>query len=235
VAEYTLGLMLALSRRLPEAATTLQEGRASHAELIGNDLAGRTLTIIGAGRIGRQVSRYAQVVGLTVLAVDPAPDPAVAAALGFTYVGLHDGLKRGDVISLHAPLTPDSRHLLNRHSLALLQPHALVINTARGELIDTTALLHALHTKTIGGAALDVIEGEELLDGQVEMTVLANGHVKPTVVREIAEHEALLKLPNVIMTNHNAYNSHQAHRRLTQGGVAVIRAYLADQPINIVK
>jgi D-lactate dehydrogenase len=234
VAEYTLTLMLALARRLPETITRLREGRASHQEVIGRDLAGQTLTVIGTGRIGIHVIRFAKVLGMRVLGVDIAPRPELAAGLGFDYVGLHEGLRHADIVSLHAPAVADNRHLLNRQSLALMKPDALVINTARGDLIDTTALLHALQTDKLGGAALDVIEGEELLDGQVEMQVLADGHVKAEVKREMAEHEALLELPNVIITNHNAYNSHQAHARLTSGGVEAVRAYQSGRPINVV-
>jgi D-lactate dehydrogenase len=235
VAEYTMALMLGLARRLPEAAGRLRSGRAAHADLVGRDLAGQTLTVIGTGRIGRNVIRYAKVFGMTVLGVDIMPNAEAAAELDFEYVGLHEGLQQADVISLHVPYTRDNRHLLNRRSLAVLKPGALIVNTARGELIDTTALLHGLHTSHLGGAALDVIEHEELLDGKVEMHVLTDGHVKPEVVRDIAEHEALLKLPNVILTNHNAYNTTQAHRRLAQGGAAAIRAYLAGQSIHVVK
>ncbi len=235
VAEYALGLMLSLARRLPEATSRLKAGQAAHADLTGRDLAGQTLTVIGTGRIGRHLIRYAQALGMTVLAVDPFPNEATAHQLGFRYVGLHDGLRQADIVSLHAPLTPDTKHLLNRRSLSLLKPGALVINTARGGLIDTTALLHALHTGHLGGVALDVIEGEEYLGGAIETQVLASGHVNQEVVRDIAEHEALLKLPNVILTNHNAYNTTQAHTRMVQGGIEAVTSFLAHQPINIVK
>jgi D-lactate dehydrogenase len=118
--------------------------------------------------------------------------------------------------------------------MAAMKPGALLINTARGELVNMTALLHALHTKRLGGAALDVIESEHLLGGDVQIEVLTNGTVKHEVVRDIAEHEALLQLPNVIMTNHNAYNTHEAHARLTASAVASAHAYLDGHPINMV-
>jgi D-lactate dehydrogenase len=235
VAEYTLGLMLALARRVPETTTLLKAGRATRSALVGRDLAGQTLTVVGTGRIGANVIRLARALGMHVLGVDVAPRPELAAELGFEYVGLHDGLAAADIVSLHTPLTPDNRHLLNRRSLALLKPDALIINTARGELIDTTALLHALHTGKLGGAALDVVEHEELLGGSLEMQVEASGHVTTEVKHDLAEHEALLTLPNVILTGHNAYNTHQAHARMTAGGVEVVRAYQAGQPMNVVR
>ncbi|HSX01950.1 MAG TPA: NAD(P)-dependent oxidoreductase [Candidatus Saccharimonadia bacterium] len=234
VAEYTMALMLALSRRLPEATTRLRGGVADHADLMGRDLAGRTLTVIGTGRIGQNVIGYARAFGMTVLGVDVYPNEAAADKLGFAYVGLHEGLQRADIISLHAPLTPDNKHLLNRRSLAALKPGTLVINTARGELIDTTALLHALHTGHLGGAALDVIEGEKYLGGTMETEVLEDGSVTQAVLREIAEHEALLKLPNVIITNHNAYNTAEARGRIVSGGMETVRAFVAGNPINVV-
>ena len=234
VAEYTLGLMLALARRIPETSQLLKKGQAAHAQLIGRDLAGQTLTVVGTGRIGANVIRFARALGMRVLGVDVRPQPQLAAELGFEYVGLHDALAAADVVSLHAPLTPDNRHLLNRRSLGLLKSDALIINTARGELIDTTALLHALHTGKLGGAALDVIEDEHLLTGSVEMHIQENGHVKTEVKREIAEHEALLALPNVILTGHNAFNTHQAHVRLASGGVEAVRAFQSGRPIRVV-
>lgn len=233
VAEYALALMLALSRRLPEAIQRLHDGRADHADLTGRDLSGQTLTVVGTGRIGLNVIRRARAFGMTVLGVDPFPKPAAAEEFGFEYVGLHDGLARANVISLHAP-ADDNRHLLNRRSLAALKPGALVINTARGELIDTTALLHALHSGHLGGAALDVIEGEDLLGGRVETAVLADGSTKNQVVREIAEHEALLRLPNVIITNHNAFNTREAQARITGTAIDSIKAFLGNVPINVV-
>lgn len=233
LAEYTLGLMLGLTRRIPEAAERLHHGQANHADLVGMDLAGKTLTVIGAGRIGRNVIRLAHAFRMEVLAVDPVTDHVAATEIGFEYTGLHDGLRRADIISLHAPYTPDNRHILNRHSLTATKPGVLIINTARGELINATALLHALHTGQVGGAALDVIEGEEHLGGHMEVSVLADGRAEHQVVREIAEHEALLKLPNVIITNHNGYNSREAQARLTAITVNNINAYLAGQPVNV--
>ncbi len=235
VAEYTMALMLALSRRLTEAAAQVQTGKLDHAQLVGRDLASQTLTIVGTGRIGRHVARLARAFGMTVLGVDPYPNEIAATEIGYEYVGLHDGLARGDIISLHAPGGRDNQHLINRQSLALLKPTALLINTARGDLIDTTALLHALHTRKLGGAALDVVEGEALLAGSVETEVLADGRVKQAILREIAEHDALLKLPNVIMTGHNAYNTVEAQGRIVAGGVENIKAFLAGQPLNTVR
>jgi D-lactate dehydrogenase len=235
VAEYTIGLLLSLSRRLPETIGRLREGRAEHQDLVGIDLAGKTLTVIGTGRIGQNVIRLANAFKMKVLGSDPYPNTAAAKELGYTNVGLHDGLKRADVVSLHAPLTADNKHLINKHSLSIMKPGALLINTARGELIDTTALLHALHTGHLGGAALDVIEAEDLLGGRTEARVLSSGQVKHEVVRDIAEHEALLRLPNVIITNHNAFNTHEAHARITDTAIETIRAFRAGQPINVVK
>ncbi len=234
VAEYALMLMLALSRRLTETIGRLRAANHHPANLVGHDLSGKTLTVIGTGRIGQQLIGYAKALGMDVLAVDVTPKPALAERLGFRYVGLHDGLKQADIISLHVPLLADNYHLLNRQTLALMKPTALLVNTARGGLIDTTALLHALHTNALAGAALDVIEHEHLLQGKVELEVDEAGATKQTIKREIAEHEALLKLPNVILTGHNAFNSAEAHARLAAGGAQVIQAFLDGQPINVV-
>jgi D-lactate dehydrogenase len=229
VAEYTMALMLALSRRLVEATQRLQRGLSAHADLIGHDLAGKTLAVIGTGAIGLGVIKRARAFDMSVIGVDIAPNRAAAKTLGFTYHGLHDALKRADVISLHTPLTSETKHLINARSLGLVKPDAVLINTARGDLVDTTALLYSLHHQHLGGAALDVIEQENLLGGRAQAEVLNDGHVRHTVIRDIAEHEALLKMPNVIITNHNGYNSHEAHQRLAETGVAVIRGALAGR------
>jgi D-lactate dehydrogenase len=235
VAEYTMALMLSLSRRIPESANRLKHGLAGHNDLTGFDLFDKTLTVIGTGRIGRHVIKYARAFGMTVLGVDAYPNQEAAAELGFEYVGLHEGLKRAGVVSLHAPLTAETRHMLNRRSLAAMKDGALLINTARGELVDTTAVLHALHTKKLGGAALDVIEGEKYLGGEVQIKVLSDGSVKHEVIRDIAEHDALLKLPNVIITNHNAFNTHEAHRRIMTAAAASATAFLDGQALHVVQ
>ncbi len=235
VAEYTMALMLALTRRLTETIDRLRRGQAGHADLVGWDLAGKTLTVIGTGAIGQGVIKRARAFNMTVLGVDIYPNQEAAGELGFTYVGLHEGLQRADIISLHAPLTNDTHHLINKKSLSITKPGVLLLNTARGELVDTTALLHALHTGHLGGSALDVIESEEYLGGTAQAEVLEDGSIHHSVIRDIAEHEALLKLPNVLLTNHNGYNTHEAHQRIAETGVTIVRGFLAHQPINQVK
>ncbi len=231
-AEYTMALILGLSRKLPKAIDGLRRGTgATPTNLTGSDLAGKTLTVIGTSHAGRKTAALARAFAMRVLIVDPLGNDPVP---DHDYVGLHDGLAQADVLSLHAPLTSETRHLINKHSLAATKPGALLINTAHGKLVDTTALLHALHTGHLGGAGLDAIEDDHLLGGQVETTVQDDGSVEHTIEHQLAEHEALLKLPNVILTHRHAGNTREGQNRLGQGGAAVIDAFLKRTPINVV-
>lgn len=247
-AEYTMALMLALSRRLPKAITDLHAAKAKPAELTGSNLAGKTLTIIGTNDAGQQVAALAQAFGMQVLMIDPQASRPVQSTshsqraephshhqpklnpanlqAHSKLVGLHDGLKKADIIGLHCPLTSETRHILNQRSLAITKRGVLIINTASGGLIDTTALLHALHTHHVGGAALDTIEHEHQLAGSVDTIVHADGRTEHQVKRDIAEHEALLKLPNVIMTHRNAANTYESQTNMARDGVAAIRSFL---------
>lgn len=158
VAELTLGLMLALARRIAEADRALRGGKWS--PLAGRLLEGRRLGLIGLGRIGRRVAELCAPLRMEIAASDPAPDAAFARRHGVGIVPLDTLLADADVVSLHAPLTPETRHLLSAERLARMRRGALLINTARGGLVDEEALAEALAAGALGGAALDVFEDE---------------------------------------------------------------------------
>lgn len=163
VADMALALLLAVMRRLVTACTQTREGRWP--KLIGGELQGKRLGIVGLGRIGRQVARRAMGFGMEVQAYDPLPDPDWAQRHGVRYVSLEELLRTSDVVSLHAPLTAETRRLLDAERLALLRPGAVLINTARGELVDEEALLACLREGRISGAGLDVFAVEPLPAG----------------------------------------------------------------------
>ena len=164
VAELTLGLMLALARELPRANTALHGGRWEKKSLAGAELRGKTLGILGLGRIGLEVARRARAFGMTLVGHDPFVAPAVARESEVRLVAVEDLFRASDYLSLHVGLTPQTEHIVNAANLALMKSSARIINCARGELIDDAALHSALAEKRIAGAALDVFAQEPLKD-----------------------------------------------------------------------
>jgi D-3-phosphoglycerate dehydrogenase len=161
-AELTMALMLALARRLPEADRAIREGRWDRTSFKGIELKGRTLGLVGAGRIGGEVARRCQVFGMEVLVYDPYLTEERAEQLGVRLVSLDDVVENADVISCHVPLTDETRGLIDAHLLGRMKDRVLVINASRGGVIDETALAKALQDGTVAGAALDVYEREPL-------------------------------------------------------------------------
>jgi D-lactate dehydrogenase len=200
VAEHTLALLLALNRRIHRAYNRVRELNFSLAGLVGFDLHGKTVGIVGTGKIGRITAELFQAFGCTVLVQDPVPDAAWATARGLSYRPLEDLLRASDVVSLHAPLTPQTHHLLNARTLELIKPGAHVVNTSRGALIDTAALIEALKSGRVGGVALDVYEEEEgVFFEDLSGTVLQDDVLS-----------RLLTFPNVLITAHQAFLTHEA-------------------------
>ncbi len=234
VAEYTFGLLLALTRKIPQAEAALARGETDHLALEGTDLAGKMFGLVGSGKIGRNVAAIAKAFGMTVLAYDPFPNEPAAAQIGFTYASLSEVLTAADVISLHVPHTNETHHLLNADRLKLVKPSVLVVNTARGEIIDTKALVAALEDHRIAGAALDVFEGEKLAGVEEELHQLRAATVDQMVLEQHMELSILERLPNVVMTNHNAYNTLEAVSRINQTTIENIISFIHGQPVNIV-
>jgi|AntRauTorckE6833_2_1112554.scaffolds.fasta_scaffold00630_7 D-lactate dehydrogenase len=211
VAEYTFMLLLALLRRLPQTMSAVPlEGVA----LRGVDIFGKMLGVIGAGHIGQHVIQVAKGFGMEVLVYDAFPDDTLALELGFRYVALSDIAKESDVVTLHVPLLPETKHCINAEFLAQMKPSAILVNTARGELIDSGALIHALNDKRIAGAALDVLEGEQLMHLDEEVALLRNPHPPTEALAQSVQLLALQKMPNVIITPHNAFNTVEAIERI---------------------
>jgi len=200
VAEHSIALLLALIRKIPRAHNRVRELNFSLAGLVGFDLYGKTAGIIGTGQIGRLTAQILRGFGMRVLTCDPAPDATWAATHEITYVTLNELLTTSDVISLHIPLTPSTHHLINPQTLALLKPASVLVNTSRGRLIDTTALIAALKSGQIGGVALDVYEEE----AGVFFEDLSGG------VLADDELSRLLTFPNVLITSHQAFLTHEA-------------------------
>ena len=235
VAEYTLGLMLALSRKLLDAVEQARVGEINANLVHGHDLFGKTLGVVGLGRIGKNVAILGKAFGMKVIAYDPFPDEKIAKDIGLEFLTLEELLKTADVVSLHAPLTDDSQHLISKPELALMKRGSTLINTSRGELVDTLALVNALQSGHLGGAAIDVIEDESLLDVDEEEMLLRKGRTPKRTLENAMAIDVLGKMMhNVIITSHNAYNTLEALQRINNTTVENIEAYLSGKPQNVV-
>lgn len=200
VAEHTAALVLALARRIPRAFNRVREQNFSLTGLVGFDLHGKTCGIVGTGRIGRVAAEIFRGFGMRVLAHDPGPDAAWAAAHGVEYVAIDELLAAGDVVSLHLPLTPQTHHLIDARTVARLKPGAMLVNTSRGKLIDTPAVIDALKRGRLGGLAIDVYEEEEgVFFEDLSGQVLQDDQLS-----------RLLTFPNVLVTAHQAFLTREA-------------------------
>jgi D-lactate dehydrogenase len=231
VAEHTFGLMLALSRKIHMAHVRSLQGNFSIEGLRGFDLQGKTLGVIGAGSIGLHVIRIAKGFGMRVVASDVQPNKLVAEVLGFEYLSLEDLLAQSDIISLHAPLNAGTHHLINRDRLSRTKRGALLINTARGGLVDTEALMWALDEGIISGAGLDVVEGEELIKEEKQLLSMPAAEEK---LRMVLRQHVLMRREDVVITPHIGFNSHEALERIVDTTIANIQRYLAGEPQNVV-
>ncbi len=229
VAEHTFALLLALTRKVPQSVINTRAGSFSLNGLEGIDLEGKTLGIIGFGKIGQHVARIAYGFGLRVIAYDMYKDKVTARKLSTDYVSLKSLLKQSDIISLHAPLTNTNHHLLNQRTFKLIKPTAYLINTARGELIDSSALLKAMQENRLAGAGLDVLEDECVIQEEPELLKL-----KSCPIPSLQAVKQLLKHPKVIVTPHNAFNTREANERILQTTIENIKNFLKNNPINIV-
>lgn len=233
VAEHAFALLLAVSRRIVEAAARTRAGDFGMEGLRGFDLAGRTIGVVGAGRIGRRVSQIARGFGMTAVAVDAAPDPDAAQRLGFEYVSLSELLRRADVVSLHVPGGAETRDMISDPEFAQMKPGAVLINTARGGVVNTAALLRALNEGTLLGAGLDVLAEEPLLREEAE--IFRTGPLLPEVrLRELVAENALIRHRKVVVTPHIAYDTEEALHRILASTLANIEAFAGGKPTNLV-
>jgi D-lactate dehydrogenase len=231
VAEHTFALILALSRKVHQAYVRTIRGDFSFTGLQGFDLKGKTLGVIGTGRIGLHVIRMAKGFGMEVLAHDKFKNTLMAETLGFDYAGLEDLLKRSDIVTLHAPYMPETHHMINKGNIGLIKKGALLINTARGGLVETEALTRALDQGRLAGAGLDVLEGEELIK---EENQILSGSFPADKMRTLLQNHILLHRENVVITPHIAFNSREALFRILQTTVDNIRAFQRGSPENLV-
>lgn len=247
VAEHTFALMLALSRRIRESTEAALAGKFTHEKFRGMDLRGSTLGVVGAGRVGLHVIRIAGAFGMKVLAYDAHPNPLHTELLDFKYTSFDRLIRDSHVITLHIPLNGETHHIFNRETLSHCRPGVLLVNTARGRLIDSEALIEALDSGQVGGAGLDVIEEEgvfhggaaALLGAQIADRVRESGVEKDRIslpsnrMKEISRYiasNALLRRPHVVFTPHNAYNSLESREFISETTTANILNFLEQNP-----
>jgi len=217
VAEHAVTLVLALNRRIHRAYARVREGNFALEGLLGFDMKGRTVGVVGTGRIGATFARILAGFGCTILAVDPVPDPACIAA-GVRYVDMSELLAASDIVSLHCPLTPATRHLIDAAALARMRPGAMLINTSRGAVIDTPAVIAALKDGRLGHLGLDVYEEEadlffeDLSDKVIQDDVFVR----------------LLSFPNVLVTGHQAFFTADALQGIAGTTIANITGFERD-------
>jgi D-lactate dehydrogenase len=234
VAERTIGLMLNLMRKIYYAIDQIKETESFDLKnLRGEEIYGKTLGVIGTGRIGKEVIKLAKAFGMNILAYDAFPDENFAKEYNVTYTSLEELLKNSDVITIHVNLNPSTYHLINKENIKLIKPGAYLINTARGGIVETEALLYALKEGILKGAALDVLEKETEIKEELEL--LVKQEIKEDEIKTLWQNHILMKMPNVLITPHNAFNSKEAIERILMTTIENIKKFLEGNLINLVK
>lgn len=229
VAEHTFALILNLARKVHLSYQRTTHDNFSIDGLRGFDLKNKTIGVLGVGHIGLNVIKISKGFGMRVKAFDIHENNILSEILNFEYATIDEILKTSDIISLHLPLNDKTKHIINSNSLKKIKKGAIIINTSRGELIDTPALYKALKNNEIEGAGLDVIEGEELISHEDE---LLNKKNYAKNAKQILLNKQLFSLNNVIFTPHNAFNSQEAVDRILSTTLKNLELYLKNKKIE---
>lgn len=222
VAEFTIGLILAVNRHIPRAWNRVRENNFSLDGLIGKTLSGRTAGVIGGGRVGALVAQaLRRGFGCEVLVADLSRDPALLEA-GVRYASAQELIAESDIISLHCPLTPETRHIIDADAIARARPGVIIVNTSRGALIDTAALIEGLKSRKVGAVALDVYEQE----ADLFFEDLSNEIVTDDVFQR------LLTFPNVVVTGHQAFFTIEALDAIAQVTLDSLKRFETGEPLT---
>lgn len=233
VAEFTFALLLALSRRIIDADERVRDtGTFSHDNLRGFDLAGKTIGVVGCGHIGMHVIRMANGFGMRVLGFDVNRNDGLAKTLNFTYMTLPELFAASDIVTLHVPYNAHTHHLINRENIGTLKRGSYLINTSRGAVVETQALVEAIQNGILAGAGLDVLEEEGELND--EAALFTAPHPNAGAIKTALENHYLIEHPRVIVTPHLAFNTQEAVERILDTTIDNIRGFIAGSPTNIV-
>jgi len=225
VAEFAFGLVLNLTRKMYQAIEQVKKSQTiSFGGLRGIDIKGRTMGVIGTGRIGKETAKISKGFGMNVVAFDIFEDAAGAKDIGYTYVSLEELLKQSDVVSIHCLLTDETHHLINRNNIGLMKKGAYLVNTARGSIVETDALVWALKNGVLAGVGLDVLEEEREMKG--EMGLRGEKQLNEEEAKVLAENHELIQMPNVLVTPHNAFNTEEALQRIVTTTVESIIGFV---------
>jgi D-lactate dehydrogenase len=235
VAEFAFGLLLNLSRKVDDAHHNLREGADfSIFGLQGFDLFGKTFGVIGTGKIGKNSIKIAKGFGMNVIACDMHPDLEFAKENNFEYKTFDEVISNSDVITIHAPFCKENCHIINKEIIGKMKKGVYLINTARGELIDTESLIWGLDQKIIAGAGLDVLEGERDLKEEAELLAHARTGGKVIDFKTLLEDRILIDMPNVIVTPHIAFYSKEAEHEIIKTTEENIKNFIDNKPQNLV-
>ena len=224
VAEFAMGLLLMVSRKLYECVKKVQdEGLFSQAGLRGFDLKGRTIGILGTGRIGACMIRAAKGFEMKVIAFDAFPKESLAQELGFTYVSFDDLLAQSDVVSLHLPYMKETHHIINVDNISKMKKGSVLINTARGALVETEALVKGLREEILLGVGLDVLEEEAFIEDETKL--LFAPHPNEQALKTTLGNHYLISHPRAIIAPHNAFNTDEAIKRILNTMIENLTAF----------
>lgn len=229
VAEYIFGLILTISRKLYDTLSRTRNKNFSREGLCGFDLKGKTIGIIGLGAIGRNTAQIAKGFGMGVLGYDIIEDSALAKSIGFEYRSLTDVLKASDIISLNVPATAATEKMIGEKEFLIMKDGVVLINTARGSVVDSHALIMALNQGKVAAAGLDVVPEEELF-----FKTTGSSFNKPETQKAVRANKILLEMPNVYMTPHNAFNTQEALERIIEITNNNITSFLEGKPKNLI-
>lgn len=228
VAEFTFGLILSLSRKIPEAIEKLRKQvKFDHEGLRGFDLYGKTLGVLGTGKIGANVIKIAKAFGMNILAYDAFPNDELAKTLEFPYVSLENLLKQSDIVTVHVPSTKETFHLINKNNIYQMKRGSILINTARGDIVETEAIYDAITSGHLSGIGVDVIESETELSENS-----SKNQSNPETSKNLMEAEYLIKNPHVIITPHTAFYTIEAEHAIMQTTAENIQGFINNSPIN---
>jgi D-lactate dehydrogenase len=221
VAEHAIALMLALNRKVHRAYNRVREGNFALDGLVGFDMHGKTVGVIGTGQIGTVVTQILTGFGCPTLAFDPFPN-ATCRSVGVRYVALDELFAQSDIITLHCPLTPENKHLINRQALNKMKNGVMLINTSRGALLDTLAIIQGLKSSKLGYLGLDVYEEEERIFFEDRSGLILSDDV----------FARLLTFPNVIITGHQAFFTQEALLNISATTIDNITRFENNQPVE---
>lgn len=230
IAEHTLALILVLSRKIIPSVEQTRKGDFRLDNLRGFELANKKLGIIGLGHIGKRVAEIASAFQMKILVNTRHPDENFGAKYEIKYSDLETLLKESDIITLHTPLTSETKHLINKENIKIMKKDTILVNTSRGAIIETEALLWALENGILKGVGLDVLEEECVLKEERELLTkefLLTCDLKTQLLNHV-----LLTKENVIITPHNAFNSEEALREILKTTVVNIKAFRENNPVN---